>query len=144
MPSEQHIQQVIRLECGGPNSGTKLWRNNVGTAWTGKAEQVTATNAFAIGRTLKPGDVVVRQARPLHAGLCPGSADLIGYRTVTITPEHVGQTVAVFAAVEVKSATGRPTPEQTTWLQHVSAAGGRAGVARSVEDAERILAGVLL
>ncbi|NDC35967.1 MAG: hypothetical protein EBZ51_11485 [Synechococcaceae bacterium WB9_2_112] len=74
-------------------------------------------------------------------GLCPGSADLIGYRTVTITPEMVGQTVAVFCAVEVKAERGRPTPQQLAFLEHIGSAGGRAGIARSVDDANRILTG---
>lgn len=112
MSSEQVIQQQIRLACSrGP---TRLWRNNVG---------------------------ILRDAngRPVSFGLCPGSADLIGFHTVTVTPEMVGQQLAVFAAVEVKAERGRPTPQQSAWLEHVAAAGGLAGIARSVEEAEMIL-----
>jgi hypothetical protein len=72
-------------------------------------------------------------------GLCKGSADLIGWKQVTITPDMVGQKVAVFASIEVKTPTGRLTPEQQIWLGAVQAAGGVAGIARSVEDAQRIL-----
>jgi hypothetical protein len=68
-----------------------------------------------------------------------GSADLIGYRSITITPEMVGQQVAVFTSIEVKTPTGRLRPEQQAWLDTVQAAGGIAGVARSVEDALRIM-----
>jgi hypothetical protein len=57
-------------------------------------------------------------------GLCKGSADLIGYRTITITPDMVGQQVAVFASIEVKTPTGRIRPEQQAWLETVQAAGG--------------------
>ena len=112
--SEQAIQQRIRLACSrGP---TRLWRNNTGRLRDERGQLVTF-------------------------GLCPGSADLIGYRSVVVTSDMVGQTLAVFAAVEVKTPTGRPTPEQTTFLEHVAAAGGLAGIARSVDDAERILGG---
>ena len=85
---------------------------------------------------------VLRDQRgvPVRYGLQPGSADLIGWRTITITPEMVGQQVAVFTSIEVKSATGRLRPEQRQWMEAVQAAGGIAGVARSVEDAEQILA----
>jgi hypothetical protein len=38
----------------------------------------------------------------------------------------------------VKTATGRLRPEQRQWLDAVQSAGGIAGVARSVEDAERL------
>jgi hypothetical protein len=111
LPSEQSIQQHIRLTCS--TGSTRLFRNNTGT---------------------------LRDAngRPVSFGLCKGSADLIGWRTVTITPEMVGQQVAVFTSIEVKTASGRLTPEQRQWLAAVETAGGIAGVARSVEDALRI------
>ena len=75
----------------------------------------------------------------MRYGLQPGSSDLIGWRTITITPQMVGQRVAVFASIEVKSTTGRVRQEQQQWLDAVQAAGGIAGVARSVEDAEALL-----
>ena len=112
MGSEQTIQQQIRLACSsGP---VRLFRNNTGT--------------------LRDGN-----GRPVQFGLAKGSADLIGWSSVTITPEMVGQTVAVFTSIEVKSSTGRLRPEQQQWLDAVSAAGGIAGVARSVEDARALL-----
>jgi hypothetical protein len=129
MPSEQETQQRILLAHGsGP---VRLFRNNVGTGWAGAATRVTAVNLSALAHSLRPGDVVVRNARPLHAGLCVGSSDLIGYR-------RVGD-LAQFVALEVKSATGRPTPQQTAFLNHITAAGGCAGIVRSVEDAREIL-----
>ena len=77
--------------------------------------------------------------RPVTFGLCKGSADLIGWRTVTVTPEMVGQQIAVFTSIEVKSTSGRVKPEQQTWMQAVAAAGGIAGIARSVGEAMDIL-----
>jgi hypothetical protein len=69
----------------------------------------------------------------------PGGSDLIGWAQVTITPEMVGKTVAQFLAVEVKG-DGTPwRPGQREFLQMVRDAGGRAGVARSVEDARKIV-----
>lgn len=58
---------------------------------------------------------------------------------MTVTPEMVGQRVAVFTSIEVKTPTGRLRPEQEQWLKVVQAAGGIAGVARSVEDAEALV-----
>jgi hypothetical protein len=127
--SEAQIQQRILLAHGsGP---VRLWRNNVGTGWAGQATRVTAGNLQAIAHTLRPGDVVVRNGRPLHAGLCVGSSDLIGYRRV--------DGLAQFVALEVKSATGRATKEQTNFLNHITSAGGCAAVVRSVEDADSVL-----
>ena len=111
--TEQQIQQQIRLSCSrGP---VRLYRNNTGTLRD-------------------------QHGRPVSFGLCKGSADLIGWRTVTVTPEMVGQQVAVFTSIEVKAASGRLRPEQRQWLDAVQAAGGIGGVARSVADAVAILA----
>ena len=111
--SEQHIQQHIRLACStGP---VRLFRNNTGV--------------------LKD-----QHGRPVQFGLCKGSADLIGWTTRTITPDMVGQQVAVFTSIEVKTLTGRIRPEQRAWMEKIQAAGGIAGVARSVEDAKALLA----
>lgn len=109
--SEQRIQQEIRLAIS--HGDTKVFRNNTGTLRD-------------------------QHGRPVQFGLCKGSADLIGWRTVTVTPEMVGQQVAVFTSIEVKTPTGRLRPEQQQWLDAVQAAGGIAGVARSVEDAQRL------
>ena len=110
--TEQQIQQHIRLTCS--TGSTRLFRNNTGTLRD-------------------------QHGRPVSFGLAKGSADLIGWRTVTVTPEMVGQQVAVFTSIEVKTATGRLRPEQQQWLDAVQDAGGIAGVARSVSDAERLL-----
>ena len=127
--TEHAIQQRILLACGsGP---VRLWRNNVGTGWAGQATRVTTGNLRAVAQGLQPGDVVIRQGRPLHAGLCVGSSDLIGYRQV--------DGVAQFVALEVKSATGRPTTQQTQFLNHIASAGGCAGIVRSVDDALTVL-----
>ena len=112
MSSEQRIQQEIRLAVS--HGDTKLFRNNTGTLRD-------------------------QHGRPVSFGLARGSADLIGWRTVTVTPEMVGSQVAVFLSIEVKTPTGRVQPEQQQWLDAVQAAGGIAGVARSVEDALRIV-----
>ena len=110
--TEQQIQQHIRLTCSrGP---VRLFRNNTGTLRD-------------------------QHGRPVQFGLAVGSADLIGWTTRTITPDMVGQQVAVFTSVEVKTATGRLRPEQRVWLDAVQSAGGIAGVVRSVDDARELL-----
>jgi hypothetical protein len=112
MSSEQHIQQHIRLACS--TGSVRLFRNNTGVLRD-------------------------QHGRPVSFGLCKGSADLIGWTTRTITADMVGQQVAVFTSIEVKTASGRLTPEQRQWLTAVETAGGIAGVARSVADAEALL-----
>lgn len=119
---------------------TRMYRNNVGTGWVGKSDRVTDSNLGSVGASLRPGDIVIRAGRPLHAGLCPGSSDSIGCSSRLILPEHVGRRVAVFSAVEFKAGT-RPTPAQADFIQMVRGLGGLAGVARSVEEAKAIVSG---
>jgi len=112
MASEQQIQQQIRLQCS--RGHVRLHRNN-------------------------PVTLRDQHGRPVSFGLAKGSSDLIGWKTVTVTEDMIGQQVAVFTSIEVKSPTGRLRPEQQQWIDAVQAAGGIAGVARSVEDAQQLL-----
>lgn len=112
--SEQALQQRIRLALSrGP---VRLWRNNVGALRDERGQLV-------------------------RYGLCRGSSDLIGLASVTVTPEMVGQQLAVFVAIEVKGAGGKPTAEQVAFLAQVERFGARSGIARSIADAEAIAEG---
>jgi hypothetical protein len=71
-------------------------------------------------------------------GLFPGSGDLIGWRTITITPDMVGKPIAQFLSIEVKTPTGRVRPDQRNWLDQINAAGGLAIIARSVTDTDNL------
>lgn len=133
--AERDIQNRILLECG--RGDTRLFRNNTGQGWIGKSTRFSRADTV----TVQPGDVLIRQARALHAGLCVGGGDLIGWRSVEITPEMIGQRVAVFAGLEVKTDTGRASPEQARFIAAVRDAGGIAGIVRSPESAAALLAG---
>lgn len=115
MPNaETDLQQRIRLAVG-TRPDARLFRNQVGSL---------------------PDP---RTGRLVTFGLARGSADLIGWRTVVITPDMVGRRVAVFTSIEVKTPAGRVRPEQQAWLGVVRGAGGIAGVARSIDDALQIV-----
>ncbi|CRI67076.1 VRR-NUC domain protein [Thiocapsa sp. KS1] len=118
--SEKAIQNAIMLAAS--QAGMTTWRNNTGQAWAGDATR------------LKDGSVLIRNPRPLHAGLCKGSSDLIGIRPVVVTSEMIGQTLAQFAAVEVKTPKGKLTEHQQKFLAFVESRGGLAIVARSPDD----------
>ena len=110
--SNEHIvQNQIRLALStGP---VRLFRNNTGA--------------------LKD-----QNGRLVRFGLCTGSSDLIGWTTIEITEEHLGQKIAVFTAIEVKDR-GTPTDAQMRFLERVQSSGGLAGVARCVASATRII-----
>ena len=129
---EQNLIKKIQLKL---SPKTILFRNNVGFGWVGKsfmAQKPTPT-------TLQKGDVVIRAARPLHAGLSLGSSDTIGFTEITVTPEMVGKKIGVFTAIEMKTGKLQLTKEQLQFLNSVKNRGGIGGVARSVEDAELII-----
>jgi hypothetical protein len=118
---ESEISKRIRVRAS--RLGWRLFTNVIGLAWVGIPSRVPGADA-----------VLLQRARRVRFGLCPGSADLIGYKLVTITPEMVGSILPVFAAIEVKTPTGRVKPEQEQFLFMVNAAGGYGKVVRAVED----------
>ena len=125
--TEHDVQSLMMLALSSVR-GVKIFRNNTAMGWAG---QIINKDA---------GTVTISNARPIHAGLIVGSSDLIGWKTVTITPDMVGKEVAVFVAVEVKKPKGKnETKEQDTFLKMVSKSGGIAGVARSNEDALNLI-----
>ena len=128
--SDSPFLKHILLACSrGP---TRLFRCNRGTGWTGKVERVARPTTVTMG----PSDVLIRGARPLHAGLNDGNGDLIGWHSIVVTPDMVGRRVAVFASLEGKEGNGRMSAEQRVWRDQVRAAGGIAEEVRSVEDAQ--------
>lgn len=106
------LRRIQRLSVGA----VRLMRNNCGGLYD-------RTGAF------------------VRYGLGVGTSDLIGFKTITITPEMVGQKVAVFTAIEVKSERGRVRPKQQQFIAVVRKAGGIAGIARSEDDAATLLSG---
>lgn len=124
LASEHTIQNQVRNAITGL---AHVFRVNVGTAWTGDAKR------------LPNGTMLISNPRPLSSGLPPGFADLVGWRSVTVTEDMVGRQLAVFCALEVKAPGKSPTLQQQAFLKAVETAGGIAGVVRSVADAESLL-----
>lgn len=128
------IDLMRRLQKLASRLGARLFRQNTGIGWVGfKPEQIS------VARTVRvfPGDVVLRRARPFHAGF-PGLSDTGGWSPLLITADHVGDTVAIYTQAEIKDG-ARPTTEQLAWIDAVNAAGGRAGIARNESELSEIL-----
>ena len=105
--TETNILKRVMLEI---SSACRVFRNNVGLFTTDNGDKI-------------------------RTGLCKGSSDLIGWASVEVTPEMVGARVGLFVGIEIKSARGRPSSEQTNFINQVNGAGGVAFIARSPDEA---------
>lgn len=111
MNSETKLMHQIQVRAS--YLGYRLFRNNVGLAWVGRAVPIRGVT-----------HVLLRYARRIRMGFCPGSSDLIGWKPRIITQEMVGSVIAQFVAREVKTETGRPAKAQVAFIDMVNAAGG--------------------
>lgn len=135
MATETNLYTPIAVAAS--KQGDRLFRNNVGSGF----QYVDRPP-----KGWKPPPFL----KPFTYGLPTGSGDLVGWARVMITPEMVGQVVAVFTSVEVKAEGWRSTPSfensdrgvaQASWARAVREAGGRAGRSQSVDEALAILRG---
>jgi hypothetical protein len=117
--SEAEVQAEIRLNLP---ANVTMFRNNVGS-------------------------MIDPYGRKVDFGLCKGSSDLIGWTELEITPDMVGQKVAVFTAIEVKREGWKPSgkremehyQQQQNFIFSVNKSGGLAGFADKLSDIEIIL-----
>lgn len=121
--SEAEALARIALRAGGLRS-CRLFRNTVGTGWQGSRVPDT-----------RHGVVALLNPRFVTFGLTPDSPDLVGWRSVVVTNEMVGATVAQFVGGEVKTRTGKLSDGQRRFLRALRDAGGFASVWRDDPDA---------
>jgi hypothetical protein len=122
--SERRVIAEILLACS--RGASRLFRINAGRGWTGRVVRHTKD------------EITLADPRPFH-GAPKGFPDIIGWQTIEITADMVGQRVAVAVALEAKSAGGRATPEQRRFIEIADAAGARAAVVRSAAEAVAVL-----
>jgi hypothetical protein len=116
--SENAVRNNIMLDLG--HGDVRLYRNNIGAYQDPHDPAGKRWITYGVGN--------------------PGGSDLIGYKSIVITPDMVGQRVAVFVAIETKAEFGgREEDDQKTFIANVKAAGGLAGFARSVDEGRSIL-----
>jgi hypothetical protein len=107
---EKNVERLLMLQS--QQLGFTLFKNEVGMAYA-------------------------RDGRPIRYGLCKGSSDLIGWRSIEITPDMVGKHIAQFCAVEVKKdkkGSYKATDEQKKFIDVVNKAGGFGVVADNLGD----------
>lgn len=122
MNPETRLMQ--RIQIAASRLGWRLFRNNVGLAWTGTPFRLKEPE----------NTVLLKNARRVRFGLARGSPDLVGWKLVTITPDMVGQIVAVFAGLEIKQPGRNPAEVQENFIDTLNNAGGYGRVVRSVDD----------
>lgn len=129
--TERDIQNDIQRELS--RGSTRLLRINAGQSYQGRIVEQT------------PDRLILAPWYPIKLG-ATGISDLIGWTSIDAGLRHLPTGAveiirhAIFTAIEVKDR-GKPTPEQLAFIETVRAAGGRAGIARSVDEAKRIIAG---
>ena len=99
----------------GARPDLRLWRNESGLFWAGKPHYAA-------------GSVTLQPFTRVKAGLCKGSADLIG---LTDTGR--------FIALEIKTAGDRLDDRQRRFLDLIIEMGGIGAVVESVDDVDRVL-----
>lgn len=112
--SEAAVQAAVRLEAA--SKGIHLFRNNVGALIDSRGVPVR----YGLANESKQINDVMK------------SADLIGWRPLIVSNEHVGKCVALFVSRECKKVgwhyTGTDREKaQLAWAKLVTASGGDAG-----------------
>lgn len=110
-----HAELLAAIQREYSRGDTRLFRANVGMGWTGKIMRRTTDL------------LVLSHYRPFH-GMPEGVLDLMGW----CGPD--------FVAIDAKVGRDKLRPAQVKFIELVLECGGRAGEARSVEDAGRIIA----
>ena len=87
--------------------GWKIFRNDNGRAFTGKSKRIITKDG--------PG-VLLSNVKMISYGLKPGSPDFVGWQKIKITPEMVGESMAVFVGIEAKTKNDRLSKEQKLFL----------------------------
>ena len=127
MSNEAVVQQQVRLAMA--RLGAQVWRNQ-----SGAMEDKT-------GRIVRFG--LSNDSAALNAAI--KSADLVGITPMTVQQHHVGRTVGVFTAIEVKRPGWHLTPgdkrgqAQKRFLDIVVGVGGMAGFVTDPADLANIL-----
>ena len=125
MSETQLYNDILAAHSRG---NTRLFRINAGMAYQGRIIEQT------------PGRLILAPWYPMRLA-AEGISDLLGWTTMAVAGDAGLDRAAIFTAIECKWGRRRPTAEQEAFINVVQRAGGRAGVARSVEDAGKILYG---
>jgi len=129
--AQQETNISHKTELAASKLGFAMHRNNTGVFYAIKDHGFKRNQAFV--------NLLNKFFRRVQAGLGKGTSDLIGWRTVEITPDMVGKRIAIFAALEIKTDKGRASPEQINFVKQVRAEGGIAEFVKGDEGVEDLV-----
>jgi len=121
---EQSIQNQILIEMG--QNGAYGLRVNSGSFWGGEILS-------------HDGKMLLLKNPTKILGAPKGTSDIIGCKTVLITPQMVGQNIGQFLCFEVKIPGQNAKSHQENYLMMMRSRGAITGVVRSPEDVVKIL-----
>ena len=107
--AQEHQDIINNLLINQPPN-VRLFQSRAGMGWTGKS-------------VLKGAIRIIKNAVPFK-GMPDGFPDCCGWTSVTVTPEMVGKTIAIFTAVEVKTGTQTLKKEQRAFRDIILRMGG--------------------
>lgn len=127
---ENQVKEAVKKYLTTRND-TVLVSNPSGKAWVGEPSYP------------KPGTVILRYPRRIDFGcFAPGAPDMIGFQTITITQDMVGQQIAQFVAFEIKREEGgRITLDQANVMEMLRSRGAKASIISNVEQVQEALEG---
>lgn len=86
------------------------------------------------------GEVMLENGGRIRYGVGPqGASDWIGFKSITVTKDMVGTSLAVFCAIEAKRPGAKAREDQKQFLADIIRVGGIAGIAESADDLPHIL-----
>lgn len=123
---EQSIQNEILIAMG--QAGAYGLRVNSGQFWGGEVLS-------------HDGKMLLLKNPTKILGAPAGTSDIIGCKSVLITPQMIGKTIGQFICLEVKKPGEKAKKHQENFLAVMKSRGAITGVARSPEQAIKIVQG---
>ena len=105
----KHEEIIQNILLNQPEN-VRLFPSRAGFAWSGKANR-------------KGRFTIIENAVPFH-GMPDGFPDLCGWTSIVVTPEMVGQTVAIFTGIEAKTGKQTLKPAQRRFKDIIERMGG--------------------
>ena len=138
MGTHRKILQDVFAKLGS-REDIRLFKNPVGLSLSGKILRITDVQKWQIRKLCNLNKStefkILIEPHEIKYGLTPGSADLVGFKKIKITPDMVGKEIARFLSIEIKPEKAAVQPNQKNWYTFIRSFGGLAGIARSVRDA---------